>query len=70
VIQAQSNSGYVYRLLRCAACEGILLDRVGHDDGIPEDVELLYPAPVGVPGWLPAPVAARFPCANRERILI
>jgi hypothetical protein len=61
------ESGWVYRLLLCPACNKITFERVFTEDGIPEYNEFIYPEPVFLPEGLPDRVAGEYNAALKER---
>ncbi len=59
--------GWVHRMLMCPICKRASFDRVFTHDGVPEEMELLYPEPIIVPDGLPQKIAKEYGNALKER---
>jgi hypothetical protein len=59
--------GWVHRMLICSSCGRASFDRLFVDDGVPEEMEMLYPEPIIVPDGLPAKIAEEYAAALKER---
>ena len=67
VMQDAVQRGWVHRMLICSVCKRASFDRVFTHDGVPEEVELLYPEPIVTPEGLPDRIAKEYSDAVKER---